>query len=138
MFSTGLGAADAECVNVQGLGVLPGDQIWPPVATPNGEIIARTEIDGSITLIDQRSGAVLVRIPSRRPGAKVGIGFAGNGNRLVTVTEPDGLDPATADYRDIADESLVRTACATAGRDLTADEWRALVGTEPPGDLACR
>jgi hypothetical protein len=38
---------------------------------------------------------------------------------------------------DLAEDDWVRTACASAGRDLTPEEWRRFVGTAPPADLTC-
>jgi hypothetical protein len=63
--------------------------------------------------------------------------FTPDGTQLITVTEALSGD-ALLVRRDISDEALVRTACATAGRDVTPAEWQAFVGTAAPDDLACR
>ncbi len=43
----------------------------------------------------------------------------------------------TLDVYDLAPDRLVAVACATAGRDLTPDEWRQFVNDAVPDDLRC-
>jgi hypothetical protein len=52
------------------------------------------------------------------------------------VTE--GYGDGTLTVRDLSEENLVRTACTTAGRDLTPAEWQIFVGGAVPDDLRCR
>jgi WD40 repeat protein len=123
--------------------VLPGDGTygWPPVANAQGTVVARQRSNGSIVLADLDSGATLTTFPSPSgPAArKTGITFTPDGRRLVTVTESAGpTSDAQLIWRDISDDDMVHTACATAGRDLTAAEWQVFVGTKAPRDLACR
>ncbi|MGH3916791.1 MAG: TIR domain-containing protein [Pseudonocardiaceae bacterium] len=121
--------------------VIAGDPefIWPPVTSSQGSLVARPRSDSSIVLADLDTGAVLTTLtPSVSvPGLRVGVAFSADGAQLVTVTEGDDSDQGLVVHRDISDEALVRTACATAGRDLTATEWQTLVGTDPPNDLSC-
>jgi WD40 repeat protein len=124
--------------------VLPGDESyswWPPVANQQGTAVARPRTNGSIVLTDLDTGATLATFPSPSgsDALKTGIAFTPDGGRLVTVTESAGKpSDAMLIWRDISDDDIVRTACATAGRDLTAAEWQTFVGTRPPGDLTCR
>src|SRR6266542_954048 len=79
-------------------------------------------------------------LPAGRPRQrKTGIAFSPDGTRLIMVTESagPGID-ARLIWRDISDDALVRAACETAGRNLTAAEWRTFVGTDLPRDLSCR
>ncbi|MFS8096882.1 TIR domain-containing protein [Lentzea alba] len=108
---------------------------WPP--SSNGVLVARARGDNSVTVADLESGSVVLTVPGD-PESRVGIGFSGDGKWMLTVAESRDSGPATAVVRDISDENLVRTACTTAGRDLTADEWRALVDASAPDDLRCR
>lgn len=39
--------------------------------------------------------------------------------------------------RDTSADSLLETACAVAGRDLSAEEWSQVVAAPPPPDLTC-
>jgi WD40 repeat protein len=121
--------------------VLAGDPsyIWPPVPSPDGRFIARPRSDSSIVLTDLATGAVTTLAPSVAvPGRRVGMAFSADGTRFVTVTEGDDTSQGLVVYRDLSDEALVRVACVTAGRSLTAAEWHTLVGTDLPDDLGCR
>jgi len=123
--------------------VLPGDGSygWPPVANAQGTAVARRRSNGAIVLADLNTGTTLATFPSPSgPDAlKTGVAFTPDGRQLVTVTESAG---AASDgqliWRDISNDDIVRTACATAGRDLTPAEWQTFVGTTAPRDLACR
>jgi WD40 repeat protein len=123
---------------------IPGDPSysWPPVGNPQGTLVARPRGEGEIVLDDLDTGAVLATFPSPMTGTyvKTGVAFAPDGRQLVTVTENSTgePDPAEVIQRDVSSETLVRSACAAAGRDLTPAEWRSFVGTAPPADLACR
>lgn len=119
--------------------MIPGDAgyLWPPVPTSDGALVARARDDGTVAVHDLRTGALVTTITASSPGRRVGIGFSPDRDRLVTVSEGDDFTPSVLVTRDISDERLVRVACRTAGRDLTADEWRTLVGDELPADLRC-
>jgi len=117
---------------------LAGDAgfVWPPAS--NGTLVARARDDGNVVVVDLASGSVLETIPSSGPGRRVGIAFSGDGSRLVTLTESDSDAPAIAVVRDIRDDTMTRAACTMAERELTADEWRALVNASVPEDLRCQ
>lgn len=118
---------------------IPGTSEGHYTASPTGTFIGRSA-DGLINLVEMSTG---VRIATfRTPGEsffyKTGLAFTPNGNVLISVSElPGEGDQAQLVRRDLSDASLIRTACAAAGRSLTAAEWRALVGTSPPSNLPC-
>ncbi len=103
-------------------------------------MVARRRSNGSVVLADLDSGVMLATVPSDSGSLalKSGMAFTPDGTQLITVTEAAQTGDALLVRRDISDEALVRTACATAGRDLTPAEWQAFVGTAAPDDLACR
>ena len=124
--------------------VLAGDQSYDPyypVADPTGNLVARQRANGSVTLADLSSGAVLATLAapvSPSLGLRIGLAFAPGGQALVTVVQTvAGYTPQIIE-RLLGPRALVRSACATAGRSLTPGEWRTFVGTTPPSDLACR
>ncbi|QFZ19579.1 TIR domain-containing protein [Saccharothrix syringae] len=119
-------------------GTVAGDRGFVYRPASNGSLVARTRDDGTIVVADLDTGAVLGPLPATLSGGRVGVAFSGDGIRLVTVTEGAGTGLGRAVHRDISDETMVRTACATAGRDLRADEWNMLVGEPVPEDLMCR
>ena len=121
--------------------VLPGDTTyaWPPTGNRQGTLVARPRTDFTIALNDLTTGATLATLATPgRLGRKTSVAFSPDGQRLITVTAPGAETVSYLAQRDISDAALIRSACATAGRDLTADEWRAFVGTAPPADLSCR
>jgi hypothetical protein len=123
--------------------VLPGDEsyVWPPVGNAQGTLVARQRSGGSIVLADLSTGTALDTFPSPATSSyfKTGIGFSPDGTRLITVTDEETYGTgAQLVQRDLSDDALVRTACATAGRNLTAAEWKTFVGTKPPANLTCR
>ncbi|MFC8797344.1 hypothetical protein ACFT2C_06400 [Promicromonospora sp. NPDC057138] len=56
-------------------------------------------------------------------------------DRLLTI----GTDAGNSQLvdRDTSAQGLLATACAVAGRDLTAEEWSQAVDAPPPPDLSC-
>jgi hypothetical protein len=93
----------------------------------------------TIEVSDLTTGATLATLATPgRFGRKTGVAFSPDGRRLITVTAPGAETVSYLAQRDISDAALFRSACATAGRDLTAAEWRSFVGTAPPADLTCR
>jgi WD40 repeat protein len=109
------------------------------VASPTGTFIGRSA-DGLINLIEMPSGTRVAtfRTPGESFFYKSGLAFTPNGKVLISVSElPGGGKRGQLVRRNVSDASLVRSACAAAGRSLTAAEWQALVGTRPPSDLRC-
>ncbi|MFL5870106.1 MAG: hypothetical protein ACJ75R_03435 [Solirubrobacterales bacterium] len=122
--------------------VLPGDEtlIAAPTGSPDGALVARPHTNGEITIADLRDGATLgvVRVPEALAGLiKSAVGFGPDGNTLITVTESYDPEGSYLVLRDLSPPSLIETACRSAGRALTVDEWERLVGVEAPEQLAC-
>jgi WD40 repeat protein len=118
---------------------IPGEPDYAvgSVANRQGTLIARERYDGTVEITDLESGESLgsFRLPAAR---KAGMAFGGDGHTLVTVTEPPGIGAQGELQRwTLSEAAWVRVACGSAGRDLTAAEWRRYVGSSPPGDLRC-
>ncbi len=109
--------------------------VWTPAG--NGTLVARARDNHEISVSDVATGSTVATFPGES-SRKVGIAFSGDGRWLVTLAEPANAGDSTAVVRDMSDEALVKAACTTAGRDLTTDEWRAMVDSAVPDDLACR
>jgi hypothetical protein len=122
--------------------VIPGDlsYVEPPVASGRGDLVARQRSDGSTDLDDVASGTSLASLPAPLSAAlelKMGLGFSPSGGELLTLLQTvAGTQPLVIE-RNISAQALVSSACAAAGGNLTASEWRMYVGTTPPGNLAC-
>ncbi|NKE57870.1 TIR domain-containing protein [Lentzea sp. PSKA42] len=103
-------------------------------ASPDSALVAQLRVDRVLVLTDLATGELVgeVRLADQRSRfGRIGMAFTGNKN-LVTAVSARKL------YSwNFAPDNWVRAACASAGRDLTADEWRRYVGTEPPADLTC-
>ena len=66
------------------------------------------------------------------------VAFSPGGDRLYMLSEMSGEEQdAELVSRDISEQALLENACRAAGRDLTAREWQAFVGGNPPSDLSC-
>ncbi|MDX6636176.1 MAG: hypothetical protein QOF06_2379 [Solirubrobacterales bacterium] len=122
---------------------IPGDEtyVWKPIGNAEGTMVARRRSDGSIVIDDLDSGTQLGSFGTR--GASVflrtGVAFSPDGSRIYALSEAPGESSrGELVMRDISDEGLIDASCAAAGRNLTANEWRAFVGTDPPADLTCR
>ncbi|MEV6242103.1 TIR domain-containing protein [Lentzea sp. NPDC051838] len=116
--------------------VVQSDPSYLPgiAANPGTTLVTQLRRDHVLVVTDlvtgEPVGQVLVTDDRGRFGR---VGMAFSGERAVVTAIPD-----TPLFRwDLSEENWVRTACATAGRDLTADEWRRYVGTEPPSNLTC-
>lgn len=99
--------------------------------SPDGSLLASAGHDGTVVLRDlangQRFGPPLTTSRAREY-AWAGFDSAGH---LVVTSKDGGI------WRwDVSLPHLLRTACAIAGRDLTADEWSAL-NTGRPQVTAC-
>lgn len=110
--------------------------------SPSGALAATSSTeDGTIRLFDIERGREIAtfQTPIELGHLRTGLAFSPDGSRLVSVSETLGSrNLGELVSRDLSDSSLVDTACAAAGQKLTATEWRAFVGTNPPGDLSCR
>jgi WD40 repeat protein len=130
------GGERRQVIGRGGLGWLTG--------SPDGNLAATVlSEDGTIRLIDLAVGGEVAKFetPGHLAHLKTGIAFSPDGKRLVAVSEilseNDVTDVAELVTRNVSDVSLVNTACAAAGKDLSVAEWRTLVGSDPPADLSC-
>jgi hypothetical protein len=112
------------------------DYATGPVANRQGTLVARERSDGTVAITDLQSGETLgsFRLPAPR---KAGMAFGGDGHTLVTVTEPAAQGRGELQRWTLSEAAWVHAACESAGRDLTAAEWRRYVGSTPPSDLRC-
>jgi WD40 repeat protein len=112
-----------------------------PSLSTDGDLIASGGPSGTLSLLDLgRGSAVFGRIPVPVEDNRLPItAFTPDGDALVTaIPSMDGLGrPATVSVLTLRPADWRSAACAIAGSDLTAAQWRAHVGTEPPADLRC-
>lgn len=107
---------------------------------PHTGLLARLRGNGSVAVSDLDSGDVLgsVQLPPMTrstvsdPWAVTALSATDQTGELVTATSGGEF----VRWR-FTEDAWLATACAVAGRDLTPDEWRHHVGTEPPADLGC-
>ncbi|WP_156213385.1 hypothetical protein [Lentzea aerocolonigenes] len=103
-------------------------------ADPGTEMIAQLRGDDVLVVTDLVTGELVGQTPvadERGRFGKIGMAFADE-HSLVTA-----ISDAPLFRWDLSEENWVRSACASAGRGLTTDEWRRFVGTTPPPDLTC-
>jgi WD40 repeat protein len=113
----------------------------PPVLSPDGQVVATGGATGTVTLLtlDGR-GSVFGRIDVPVEAHRFAMyAFTPDGTAMITAIQSMANlgRPATIRRLDLRTESWADSACALAGRDLTAAEWSAYVGTTPPADLRC-
>jgi WD40 repeat protein len=109
--------------------------------SPNGTIVARVRDNGTVLITALTTGQTLgsfslpfpVNTASPDPWFDTALLFTPNGKALLTATSGGEMM-----RWDVYPPNLAKIACQTAGRALTAIEWRAYVNTSPPADLACR
>ncbi len=115
------------------------EPIPAPVLSPDGQIVVTGGQTGTMSLValDGR-GSVFGRIGVPVESDRFAVSsFTADGSALLTAVQPMGGRAATIRRLDLTREGWRTAACDLAGRDLVPDEWRAYVGTEPPGDLRC-
>ncbi|MEV0701733.1 hypothetical protein AB0I53_27990 [Saccharopolyspora sp. NPDC050389] len=116
---------------------LAGDDL---AVSPDGRYVAGIRSDGGVVVLELASGQRFGVLPLPAPGFSwsgeigdtSGIAFGADSRELFSVTAGGELLRWPLDPQE-----WIRRACATAGRDLTPQEWRQVVGTEPPADLRC-
>jgi TIR domain len=107
---------------------------------PTGTFAAMSRDDGTIGFFDLDTGSQIgsFQTPGHSTFFKSGIAFTPDGERLITLSEaPDESGTGVLVQRDLTDHGLLATACRAVGPQLTAAQWRAFVGSDPPGDLGC-
>lgn len=108
--------------------------------SPSGTLLARLRDDGTASITDLATGEVLATfslpVPSRTvasdPWGATNLAFTPEGADLLTASSGGALTRWP-----IAAADLIKEACATAGRNLTASEWREYLQSNPPAGLSC-
>lgn len=111
----------------------------PSSLDDTGNLVATYLTDGTLQLSSLVTGLRLgefgfPHVGSQRPG----FGFSSDGQTLALIY--GGIysgDTGTMNVIDLSPATWTTLACETAGRDITADEWRRFVGDEVPADLRC-
>ncbi len=86
--------------------------------------------DHGVQMFDLAVGTLLT--PTALPSARSAI--SPDGSQLYLSTDPDGAVRAVS----LIDDELTAAACRQAGRNLSIDEWRRLVGPETDYRPTCR
>jgi WD40 repeat protein len=120
---------------------IPGETEYQvsPAANSQGTLVARQRWDGTVVITDLGSGDTVGSL-RLAPALKSGMAFAPDGYTLVTATEsPESAGGSQGELQqwDLSEDSWVRIACASAGRNVTAMEWRRYVGDTQPTNLRC-
>ncbi|HWM34530.1 MAG TPA: toll/interleukin-1 receptor domain-containing protein [Pseudolysinimonas sp.] len=112
-----------------------------PSLSSDGDLLAGGGPSGLISLLDlARGGVVVGRVPVPVEDNRLPVtAFRPDGTALFTaIPSMDGLGrAATVSVLTLVPDEWRRSACAVAGRDLSAEEWSAYVGTAVPADLGC-
>jgi WD40 repeat protein len=124
------------------LQTVPGPAGFTPTlaVSPDGSLLARLTEDGTASVTDLATGTVLATFTlpapadstATDPWSATTLAFAPDGQSLLSATSGGELVRWT-----VASAALIQSACATAGRNLTAAEWKEYVQPAPPSDLSC-
>jgi WD40 repeat protein len=109
----------------------------------DGHRYAARRADDSLAVVDLASGSPIGTFNVAHSEGKYSYAFSGDGRRLLvavprpsTTANPENttglLMSITLDPR-----AWIDASCASAGRDLTPDEWSTITGTAAPADLRC-
>ena len=111
-----------------------GDPSYLPGIAASSAFVTQMRRDRVMVVFNlatgEQVGAVRLAEQVGRYG-RIGMAFDGDRRVVTAISDQD------VNAWDLSEENWVRAACASAGRDLTGDEWRQYVGTEPPSDLTC-
>jgi len=125
-----LGIESASSVRVAAPGTVytvtdpgSGEVVWsaPGIVyaafTPDASMVATSDFDGNVQLVDLAAGAV-IGSPMQLDPSPVSVGFDDDGHLVVWNTAQPGLSIVP-----ISVEAWIDTACTIAGRNLTIAEW---------------
>lgn len=117
-----------------------GGYAYAMAASADGTRIARLTRNGIVSIVSTMTGDVLgnFALPSAGDGGydpwmATSMQFTPDGETLFAETSGGQLTRWV-----ISIPALEKLACSTAGRPMTANEWRDLVGTNPPARLPCQ
>lgn len=114
----------------------PGAGSYQPVlaAPAQGGMVARLRTDNVVVLTQLDSGLTLSSFPlPTSPVGQTVMTFTADGTQLLV-----GAAGGRLTRWEMTETAWLRTACASAGRNLSSAEWRQYVSTTPPADLACQ
>jgi hypothetical protein len=106
------------------------------------ELSTGDQANSTISLFDLPSGYLLGRlpVPPSNWSDPTAVEFSADRRTLVSVTESSPGDPpddGEAVAWDVNTQDWSRIACASAGLELTAQQWQQYTGTSAPSNLAC-
>ncbi|MEV0154060.1 TIR domain-containing protein [Micromonospora sp. NPDC050686] len=117
----------------------PADSTNP--ATAAG-YVAQQRSDRSIVVTDLDAGEQVasLTLPERYQRRLVALTFTPDGRNLLAVTEGEALEPedGLVVRWSLSPDAWTEAACTSAGRDLTADEWRGFAAAALANSLSCR
>lgn len=124
------------------LRTLPGTGAYTSelAVSPDGTMVARLNESGIVSIIGLASGQVLASFSLPIPSVDLA---SDPWQATALIFTPDSQALLTAESGgdvirwDIAESSLIKTACYRAGGNLTVAEWDEYVHTSPPADLSC-
>lgn len=117
------------------------DTLPPPLLSPDGRVLVHGGLDGTIEFVDlRRWGSALgtMAVPDQENSYSFS-GFSGDGARLYTAVQAMESNGGRSSVRitDMTVTGWIAALCATAGRDLTWEEWAIYTDSERPEDLGC-
>jgi WD40 repeat protein len=107
-----------------------------------GSLLIQRRSDSTLSVTDLATGNAVgsLALPAAYTDFKTGLAATPDGRQLVTVTETSNplvdSDGLLVQW-DLSVDAWIRTACTSAGRNLTSSDWRHYVGTAAPSDLTC-
>lgn len=117
----------------------PGTSVGP---VGGRDLIAEKPGDDTVRLIDLQTGHSFgtLALPAGNKAQSTGLAISVDGSALITATEAQedtAGDVGTLIGWRLDPNSWTRSACTSAGRDLTPDVWKHYTGTDAPSNLHC-
>jgi hypothetical protein len=117
------------------------DDRAPVSLSPDGRILVNGGRDGSIEFVDlERWGSRLgsMAVPDEESAYSF-YSFSADGTRLYTAVQAMAANDYRSSVRitDMTIEGWISALCATAGRDMTENEWAIYSDTPKPANLGC-
>ena len=125
--------------NAQGtesFGSFPNPFTGPLAVSEDGSLAASYSIDGVVSVISVLTGQVLGRFDIHGSSFEnSGVAFSGDGT--VLVGSHSSFGGGSYSIIDLDPANWVDAVCSSAGRDLTATEWKRYTGQPLPDGLGC-